>query len=483
MSREIPLGVKLGAAALGIGGVAFGVGYSAGEHNAYEQYADQAHTLLVPSATPEPTPFLPPIECKTSDLQNELLSNASNPDITPVLSSYSSAQYFYESIGSNIVGSDGQIFLNGNPEGIAEVKKKAMDHVANGLCLVEGIPSIADKFTTNGNTVTYLENIYDLTNTADFNIVAGLIKLELIRSKDNEDAKSQKDIDALLSLRDVPFTLGIESEAFPIIATEHLVSLSNMQHFMERIGLPPVDHIEFKGFRPGDPGGAWYERDDLTQESKITITNHSTPEATMKHEFGHHVARINDERDNHKGVELFGEIYKSTRRHLGLTNSYSTVHQTDGSFTINPVEEYAEAFRKYIDGTLTGSYSSITDKALAEMELSFFRFVLSGLEFSNGYEFTRVNESEIREGNYYSLITPEHSQSVRLYETGFETDKPYVEFYASLPAKYIVIGEPKKIETSPGHEVTMWQIGHTQTEDGKPYPMGWIEPSALVTTK
>ena len=483
MNREIPSSVKLGAAVLGIAGTAFASGIAVGECNANNEYASQAHTFLVEAPTPGPNPYLPPIECEVTTLQEDLESRDSNPDRREVVTDYLSAQYFYESINSSVVGSDGQIFLNGNPQGAMEIKRKARDHVANGLCLIENIPSTAEKFSVNGDAVIYNKNTYDLNNTIDFNIVAGLVKLELAFAENNYYGY-QKNIESLLSLREIPFTMSVESDAFPIIATEHLVKLSEMQHLINRIGLPPVDSIVFKGFRDGDYGGGWYSYDAATNTSAITVTNFSTPSSTMAHEFGHHVAQMNDRNGSNLGLNAFAKLYKNLRTQEQLTNSFSTLHQEEGSFVINPSEEYAEVFKEYVTGVLEVDSGLSSNPNLSKEEFKFFKKVLRGLEFSEGMEIERVNKSNISKGNIYSLLNIDHTSVLKFYQPELATNKPsYYGLNTSIISEFIVLAGPKTIRNADGVDVAMWQIGHTNTTDGKLDPMGWVEPEVLVNVK
>ncbi len=289
---EIPLAVKVGAAT-GIGGLL--VGTLIGENRANTQdvgelQATSSISLENPPYHQPPEFIFPPIICNPLEIVSQQQDSIANPDINPTLSLYLEANSNYENLNSRIMGSDGQVFLEGNPQGSLELKRKSIDHVVNGICLAQNTEGLKDKFSYNGTTARYDGKEFNLNAPIEFHIFAAILKEEISSAaRLNSSDNAERNIKDLLKIPDLPGDVLIEPDAFPLISPEHLILYSRMQQLMISEGLPPVGIVYFKGFRKGDIGGAWYQGSTPDSKSTITVTNHSTPSDTIPHEFGHHV--------------------------------------------------------------------------------------------------------------------------------------------------------------------------------------------------
>ncbi len=467
--KEFPfrtkVGSAIGAASIFVSGLAAGHYIELGDtptQNAVDTIYRQASDI-------------PPIECLPVNVGNRSSENETNPDELDPVANYLAANSFYESINSSVVGSDGQILLNGVPTIIQEIKVKARSHVENGLCLVEGIPQLSGKFTQNGNTVTYMESRFDMNLPVDFNIVAVILKKELENlTYEDSSGERQKDIEDILSLRELPFTISVEEDAFPLIDSTQLIHLSRMQQLMRSLGLPLIKEVHFKGYRNGDPGGAWYNREGGLNQ--LTITNHSGSEGTITHEFGHHFEAVNSSRNTDFSLEAFASEYQRIRAKLGLRNDFDTPHETQDGLTINPIEEYAEAFKRAIGIDRGGINGSTT---ILDFEQDFFVNALGGRLFYNGLEAKRVSFDKIALGETYRIIYSQ-SNKMTLAASSDSGEESSLEVGFSPEVELKVLGGPRQVKVPDGRTVNMWLVGEVNSindEVGSPL---WVEGSDFV---
>ena len=474
---HIPLAVKVGAA-VGVG--SFAVGMLAGECSAnLENNRENSQNTLFLDQPPPITSsefFIPPITCDPAKTVEAPADGLPNPDINPTLSLYLEANSNYESFNSRVVGSDGQLFLEGNPAGASELKRKALDHVANGLCLAQNTQELVGKFAVQGNLVIYKEETLQLDSSVDFQVLAGILKEEIQAANGSDRDSAEENIEHMLKLKHLPTAIFIEEGAFPILNSEHLVKLSQMQQLLLSEGLPKVDVVQFKGFRKGDPGGGWYMKAENGEPSTIVVTNHSTPSHTVPHEYGHHVAQSLDDKNTQLGLVGFTNGYVRLRERLGLSNAFDTTHEVEGRYTINPQEEYAEAFVKFIN-VVNPTTSGLEDEQIEKFEFEFFEKVFNGKSFVEFKPVTRIDPGAVTLGEIYR-VSPRKGTTVMLFNPEFPGFQARTHIDKEIDLK--IINGPHLFKDLEGNSVSGWEVAYFDTYKNVYVSHGWISGDSFV---
>lgn len=435
--------------------------------------------LAVPTSTITPGMYgpelpRPQIICDPIQIQEDLRNDNLNPDSIHILGNYNVANYFYENIFSQRVSSDGQVFSTGNPEGTDEIEEKVKEHVYNGFCIASNIDAYAGRIEANENSAIIDGVKFELNNTLEFHAAAAILA-NLISQVENVDSYYKElldyEIEDLKKLKTLDLEIKIEDGSFALIPKNYLVQLSRIEQIMQSIGLPGVDTITFKKYELQDHGAGWYWKNLNTNTREIMITNNSDTN-TIPHEYGHYVSEfLNGLEGYGGGMDDFTAPYEELKSLNGFPTSYDTPHQTHNGYVMNPTEEYAEAFRRYVTG-YSNSYDQIQIPNMIDFENSFFNEVFGGKIFNDlGIEMKKIeSDHEIMVGERFWIQGPS-SYTGPTYYVNLEYPDLTGEFHNGIPG--VIIGGPI-FHPETGEE--LWQFG--DPIDGNSY--GYFPKSSFA---